>query len=178
MLVFPRLLWDVISVMPEILPNCRSSGVATEEAIVSGLAPGKEALTEMVGKSTCGRGETGNSRKATAPDKSYGRQQECVATGRRMKSSEGLMCAHASNGAPVTLDSDLRKPCADRRTGKSRAWYTSVRTWLKISPPIIAIPSGRRNSEPDTRAEREWNAAEQRGHVVIMIGRKRSRHAW
>ena len=35
----------VISVMPAIRPNCRSSGVATDEAIVSGLAPGSAADT-------------------------------------------------------------------------------------------------------------------------------------
>ena len=48
-------------------PNWRSSGVATEDAMVSGLAPGKPALTEIVGKSTCGSGDTGRNRKATAP---------------------------------------------------------------------------------------------------------------
>ena len=52
MLVVPRVLWEVISVIPEILPNWRSRGVATEAAIVSGLAPGRPALTEIVGKST------------------------------------------------------------------------------------------------------------------------------
>ena len=35
--------------------------------MVSGLAPGRLALTEMVGKSTCGSGETGSKRNATAP---------------------------------------------------------------------------------------------------------------
>ncbi len=41
-------------------PNWRSNGVAMEEATISGLAPGKLALTEMVGESVWGRGETGN----------------------------------------------------------------------------------------------------------------------
>ena len=40
---------DVISFTPEMTPRRRSSGVATEVAIVSGLAPGRLALTEMVG---------------------------------------------------------------------------------------------------------------------------------
>ena len=44
---------------PAMRPNCRSSGVATDEAIVSGLAPGRPALTLIVGNSTCGSGETG-----------------------------------------------------------------------------------------------------------------------
>ena len=58
--VVPSELVDVISVIPASRPNRRSSGVATDDAIVSGLAPGSEALTEMVGKSTLGRGATGN----------------------------------------------------------------------------------------------------------------------
>ena len=41
-------------------PNRRSRGVATEDAIVSGLAPGIDALTWMVGKSTRGSGATGS----------------------------------------------------------------------------------------------------------------------
>ena len=48
--------------MPAIVENCFSSGVATDEAIVSGLAPGRLALTWMVGKSTVGRSLTGSSR--------------------------------------------------------------------------------------------------------------------
>ena len=47
---------------PAMRPNCRSSGVATEEAMVSGLAPGRPALTWIVGKSTCGSGDTGRNR--------------------------------------------------------------------------------------------------------------------
>ena len=43
-------------------PSERSSGVATEDAIVSGDAPGSEALTIITGKSTCGSGATGSIR--------------------------------------------------------------------------------------------------------------------
>ena len=35
-------------------------GCATEDAMVSGLAPGRETLTSMVGKSTLGRSDTGS----------------------------------------------------------------------------------------------------------------------
>ena len=52
MLVDPSELDEVISLTPAICPSCRSSGVATDEAIVSGLAPGKAAETEIAGKST------------------------------------------------------------------------------------------------------------------------------
>src|ERR1700721_2366233 len=57
-LVLPSELDDVISVTPAICPNSRSSGVAIDEAIISGLPPGKLALTEIVGKSIWGNGET------------------------------------------------------------------------------------------------------------------------
>ncbi len=57
--VAPRVLCDVIWVMPAICPNCRSSGAATEVAMVSALAPAKVTCTWMVGKSTCGSGATG-----------------------------------------------------------------------------------------------------------------------
>jgi len=56
--VSPSALDDVIESMPAIVVNCFSSGVATAEAIVSGLAPGSEAETWIVGKSTFGRSLT------------------------------------------------------------------------------------------------------------------------
>src|SRR6187401_518129 len=39
----------LITLRPEMVANCFSSGVATDEAMVSGLAPGRFAVTEMVG---------------------------------------------------------------------------------------------------------------------------------
>src|SRR5271157_2679293 len=90
-LVVPRLLDDVISEMPAILPNWRSKGVATEEAMISGLAPGNPAPTEIVGKSTCGSGDTGNSLKATAPARAMAAVRRVVATGRRMNGDERLI---------------------------------------------------------------------------------------
>src|SRR2546422_6107592 len=48
MLVLPRLDEEVIWSTPAIVENCFSSGVATAEAMVSGLAPGRLALTWMV----------------------------------------------------------------------------------------------------------------------------------
>src|ERR1035438_6199791 len=87
-LVDPRALDEVISVTAAIRPNWRSSGVATDEAIVSGLAPGKPAPTEMVGNSTWGSGDTGSSRYAAAPAKVIATTRSVVATGFRMKGSE------------------------------------------------------------------------------------------
>ena len=60
--VDPWLLVEVIDVTPAMVANWRSSGVATEAAIVSGLAPGRSAETWMVGKSTRGSAATGSRR--------------------------------------------------------------------------------------------------------------------
>ncbi len=62
MLVVPWVFVELIDVTPAMVENCFSSGVATEAAIVSGLAPGRLALTWMVGKSTVGRSLTGSIR--------------------------------------------------------------------------------------------------------------------
>ena len=43
-----------------MVANCCSSGVATDEAMVSGLAPGRLAVTLIVGKSTFGSAATGS----------------------------------------------------------------------------------------------------------------------
>ena len=60
MLVEPVDEDDVIWSIPEIVANCRSIGVATDDAIVAGLAPGRLALTWIVGRSTSGSADTGN----------------------------------------------------------------------------------------------------------------------
>src|SRR5438105_1382969 len=89
--VEPSPLDEVISLIPAIRPNWRSSGVATADAMVSGLAPGSVAFTEMLGYSTCGSGETGRKKKASAPDKPRAMVSKVVATGRWMKGDEMLM---------------------------------------------------------------------------------------
>src|SRR6187551_470691 len=84
MLVVPSTFVDVISVTPAIRPKRRSSGVATDEAMVSGLAPGKLAEMEIVGKSTRGSGETGSRVYAQVPARSTPIARSVVAMGRRM----------------------------------------------------------------------------------------------
>ena len=64
--LFPDSSSRSFRVTPAIRPNCLSSGVATDDAMTSGLAPGKVAATEMVGKSICGRRATGKSLKRDA----------------------------------------------------------------------------------------------------------------
>ncbi len=53
---------ETIELRPAMVENCLSKGVATEDAMVSGLAPGNWAETTMVGKSTRGIAATGNRR--------------------------------------------------------------------------------------------------------------------
>src|ERR1700677_2976136 len=105
--VLPSELDEVISVTPAICPNCRSSGVATEEAMISALAPGKPAPTEIVGKSTCGSGETGKTLKAIIPAIAIATVSSVVATGRRMNGSDTFMQA-----ALRECHWDLPQPCA------------------------------------------------------------------
>src|SRR5262245_19195553 len=85
--VSPCALVDVMESTPAIVENCFSSGVATADAIVSGLAPGSEAVTWMVGKSTFGRSFTGSARYASMPNTTMPAMSSVVMTGRRMKSS-------------------------------------------------------------------------------------------
>src|ERR1700679_3053998 len=89
--VVPSELEEVISETPAIWPNCRSSGVATEEAMICALAPGRLPETEMVGKSTWGGGENGRTLKAIPPAIAIAAVSRVVATGRRMNGAERFM---------------------------------------------------------------------------------------
>jgi hypothetical protein len=60
MLVWERLLVDVIDVTFGTLARARSKGPAIELAMFSALAPGIAAKTLIVGKSTSGREEIGS----------------------------------------------------------------------------------------------------------------------
>ena len=60
--VDPVALDEVIESTPAMVENCFSSGIATADAMVSGVAPGRLAETKMVGKSTLGKSLTGNRR--------------------------------------------------------------------------------------------------------------------
>ena len=82
--VAPKEFIEFIDDKPAMVENCRSSGVATAEAMVSGLAPGKLAVTRMVGKSTLGRSLTGRARYAATPKMMMASIISVVATGRRM----------------------------------------------------------------------------------------------
>src|ERR1700710_837174 len=64
---------------------------ATEAAMVSALAPGRVAVTAMVGKSTRGSAETGSSRKANTPKAMIEAVMSVVITGLRIQSSESVI---------------------------------------------------------------------------------------
>src|SRR4029077_10179781 len=87
----PTVLDEVISVTSAICPRWRSSGLATVVATSWGLAPGKVACTEMVGKSTWGSGDTGSLKNATAPAAARPKVSSVVPIGRRMKGVDGPM---------------------------------------------------------------------------------------
>ena len=91
MLVLPCWLVELRFCRPAMLANCFSSGRATDDAMVSGLAPGSEPLTWMVGKSTVGRSLTGSRRYAIAPNTMMPSMISSVVTGRLMKRAEGFM---------------------------------------------------------------------------------------
>ena len=59
--------------------------------MVSALAPGRVAVTAMVGKSTLGSAETGNSRNPNTPKAMIVAVISVVMTGRRIQSSERVM---------------------------------------------------------------------------------------
>src|ERR1700753_4379932 len=99
MRVPPPVLDEVISVTSAIWPRWRSSGLATVVATSCGLAPGKVACTEMVGKSTWGSGDTGSLKNATAPAAASPKVSNVVATGRRKKGGESDMVQVNSFGS-------------------------------------------------------------------------------
>ena len=99
--VLDSTLVEVICDTPGICANCVSSGCATEEAMISGLAPGRFADTRMVGKSTCGSGATGRNGKAARPTSASPAISSVVATGRSMKGRE-MFTARARRSARPT----------------------------------------------------------------------------
>jgi len=72
-------------------PNCRSSGVATAEAMVCGSAPGSDAPTLITGKSIFGSEATGRKLNARIPDSSSAAANNDVPIGRRINGAEMLI---------------------------------------------------------------------------------------
>src|SRR5262245_52353513 len=76
------MLVDVLARSPGMAENCFSSGVATELAMFSGLAPGSLTLTSNVGVSYLGSAEMGNCSQQAKPAMSVLIQNSIVAMGR------------------------------------------------------------------------------------------------
>jgi hypothetical protein len=89
--VEPSVLVEFIDEMPAMVANWRSSGVATAFAMVAGLAPGKLAETEIVGKSIDGRSLTGNVVKLIMPNSTIADIINVVKMGRLMKRAAKFM---------------------------------------------------------------------------------------
>ena len=109
--VVPSELAEVISVTPAIWPNCRSSGVATDDAMMSALAPGRLALTEMVGKVHLRQGRHRQHLKRNRPGKGDRHREQ---RGGHRPANEGRGDVHAgsaSSAPPVSGWFDL---CAKR----------------------------------------------------------------
>src|ERR1700704_604568 len=98
-----------IDEMPAMVDNWRSMIPATDAAMVSALAPGRVAVTAMVGKSTFGSAETGNSRKPNTPNAMIAAVISVVMTGRQMQSPERVIAQapalRARGSTPDPLDS-------------------------------------------------------------------------
>ena len=136
--VLPSDEYEVSSFTPAIVPSARSKGVATVAAMVSGLAPGKLACTEMVGNSTWGKGATGNWKYANTPAKARPKVSKVVATGRATKGAEkwGAPSAQASRTRVMTA------PVANaaQKTSKSPAWCTRSATGSRSGRPPWSRP--------------------------------------
>src|ERR1700687_6152509 len=90
----PWKLVELITAMPGMVENCFSSGVATEEAIDSGPAPGRSAKTRVIGGLKLGNAAIGRYRYAKTPAATTESDNSTVIAGRRMQSSEGVMKHH------------------------------------------------------------------------------------
>jgi len=94
----PQVDFPTISVsasLPGASPDTMATSVATVAAMFSGLAPACDALTEMVGKSTCGSGDTGSVRNAIRPASTTAMVSSVVATGRAINGAETFIGACA-----------------------------------------------------------------------------------
>src|SRR5215831_9453843 len=81
-------------------PNCRSSGVATADAMVCGSAPGSPAPTLMTGKSIFGREATGRKLNARILESRSAAANSDVPIGLRINGAEILI---VQRGTPNPL---------------------------------------------------------------------------
>ena len=121
--VDPSVLLEVISVTPAMRLRLLSRGVATAEAIVSGLAPGRFALTEIVGNSTCGRGATGSMKYPRIPARVIASVRSVVPTGLRIKNSEKFDPLPIMQVSPLNPATVIAWMPTRQTTDRSPEWY-------------------------------------------------------
>ena len=104
-------------------PKRRSSGVATDDAMVSGLAPGSAALT-LDGREVDARQRRDRQRVyAASPASSTAAASSDVAIGRRMNGAEMFIGASRTGGAPTRAGgSACRRVCSRKRAAR-RSMY-------------------------------------------------------
>ena len=95
--------------------------------MVSALAPGRVAVTAMVGKSTLGSADTGSSRKPNTPNAMIEAVMSVVITGRRIQSSESVIAQ-----APA-----LRARGSTRVPSDSSNWPSTTTSSPPDSPSVI-----------------------------------------
>src|SRR5258706_6950316 len=105
--VAPSTLVELIESSPAINENCPSRGVATLDAMVSASAPGRDAFTTIVGKSTFGSSFTGREKYPNRPASKKASMTRMVMTGRLMKTSQIFMSS-THNGAGMPLFDNAR----------------------------------------------------------------------
>src|ERR1019366_5272393 len=123
--VLPSEFEDVIEFKPAMVENWFSSGVATADAMVSGLAPGRLAVTSRVGKSTLGRSLTARDRYATPPNSAMAAISRLVAIGRSINVWEIFMRQQRRNAFRLILRTPFPSapPFAGAfAAGRDRAW--------------------------------------------------------
>ncbi len=108
---------------PGTVENCRSNGVATEAAMVSGLAPGSEACTWSVGKSMLGRSLTGSERYPAIPNSRIAIITKAVITGRLMNKAVRFMAYISRDRKKYTnlILSSTRRPVPPPN-GRGQMW--------------------------------------------------------
>ena len=161
MLVEPSVLDDVISLMPAMRPNWRSSGVATEDAMVSGLAPGRTVDTEMDGKSTCGSGAPGRKLYATGAGHS---QSDGEQRGRDGPVDEWRGDAHGITDATMLsrASGNFPEPNGSGERSAMRLYFNSLRYLAVSSLRSFSISAAMLSTIARTicspfRASRTWD---------------------
>ena len=116
-----------------------SIGVATEDAMVSALAPSRLAVITMVGKSARGSALIGNCRYPTRPNVMNAAISSVVITGRRMHSSGKFI--DDSRRPPIRGRARMilrslpivafRQPAERQKLSRQSLSWSRLKAWLK-----------------------------------------------